>query len=376
MKPNDSIAPNQPAECSQKGDQNHILVEPFGTYPDGRAIYRYTLKNANGLQASVMNLGATLLSMSVPDKLGNFADVVHGFDRSEDYLSERNPYFGATVGRFANRIKDGKFSLNGIEYSLALNNEPNGIPCHLHGGLVGFNKVLWSSEIDETHNSVSFFYTSIDGEESYPGTLKVKVTYTLNDEDELIWEVSATTDAPTILNLVHHSYWNLSGNAETSINDHSLMIHADHFLDVDKGLIPTGELSPVAGTPMDFRKPRIIGERLHVNFEPLHLAGGYDHAWVLKGNTTQIHPAAWLKDPKSGRTLEVFTNQAAMHFYGGNFLSDTLIGKNDATYAKQTALCLETENFPDAPNHPSFPSAVLLPDETYRHITLHKFSFE
>jgi aldose 1-epimerase len=367
------------ASCGKPGatsaSNSKIPVETFGKLPDGREAKLFTLTNKNGLRAKITELGATLVSMEVPDKAGKLADVTHGFDSPDGYLSDANPYFGATVGRFGNRIKDGKFTLDGKEYTLATNNDPGGIPCHLHGGKVGFNKVLWTGEANEASNSVTFTYVSKDGEEGYPGNLTTKVTYTLTDADELKWEASATTDAPTVLNLVHHSYWNLSGDPTTSINDHVLTLDADKYLPTNAGLIPTGELAPVAGTPMDFTQPTAIGDRVNEEFEALKLGGGYDHAWVLTPKDG-LRPAARLKDPKSGRVLEISTDKPAIQFYGGNFLDGTVAGKGGVKYPHRSALCLETENFPDAPNQPSFPSAVLKPGETYTHTMVHKFSAE
>ena len=350
-------------------------VTSFGKLPDGSEAKLYTLTNANGLRARITDFGATLVSLEVPDQEGNLADVTLGFDDAAAYYAPENPYFGASVGRFGNRIKDGKFTLDGKEYTLATNNDPGGIPCHLHGGEVGFNRVLWTGETDETNNAVVFTYVSKDGEEGYPGTLTTKVTYTLTDDNELKWEAEATTDAPTVLNLVHHSYWNLSGDPTTSINDHLLTLNADHFLPTDAGLIPTGEKAPVEGTPMDFTTATAIGDRVEEDFEALKLGGGYDHCWVLKPGEG-MRMAARLKDPKSGRVMEISTDQPAIQFYGGNFLDGTLAGKGGVQYAHRTGLCLETENFPDAPNQPEFPSAVLRPGETYRHVMIHKFSAE
>jgi len=352
-----------------------IPVETFGKLPDGREAKLFTLTNKNGLRAKITDLGATIVSMEVPDKAGKLADVTYGFDSPEGYLSKGNPYFGATVGRFGNRIKDGKFKLDGKEYTLAKNNEPGGIPCHLHGGNVGFNKVLWTGKANEASNSVDLTYVSKDGEEGYPGTLTTKVTYTLTDANELKWEVSATTDAPTVLNIVQHAYWNLSGVPNETINNHILTLDADKYLPTDAGLIPTGKLDPVAGTPMDFTKPTPIGERVGADFEALKLGGGYDHAWILT-KKPGIRHAATLKDPKSGRVLEISTDKPAIQFYGGNFLDGTVAGKGGVKYAHRTACALETENFPDAPNQPSFPTAVLKPGETYKHTMVLKFSAE
>jgi aldose 1-epimerase len=350
-----------------------IKVQSFGKLPDGKEANVYTLTNKNGLRARVTDFGATLVSLEVPDKDGKLGDITLGFDNAASYLAPENPYFGATVGRFGNRIKDGKFELDGKTHTLATNNEPGGVPCHLHGGKTGYNRVLWTANPDEAANAIILTYVSKDGEEGYPGALTVNVSYALTDDNVLIWKATATTDAPTVLNLVHHSYWNLSGDPSTSINDHLLTLDADHYLPTDKGLIPTGELAPVAGTPMDFMKPTPIGERVEAGFEALKLAGGYDHCWVLKAGTG-VRQAARLEDPKSGRVLEISTNQPAIQFYGGNFLDGKVAGRGGVKYAHRTGLCLETEGFPDAPNKKAFPSAVLRPGETYQHVMIHKFS--
>ena len=350
----------------------------FGKLPDGQEVKIFVLTNASGMTVKVTEYGAILVSIEAADRNGKFADLSHGYDTLEGWLTNTS-YFGSTVGRFGNRIADGKFSLDGKTYELATNNDPGGIHCHLHGGLKGYDKVLWKGETFEKKNSsgVIFTYTSKDGDEGYPGNLSMEVTYTLNNNNELIWEAKATTDAPTVLNLVHHSYWNLSGDAETSINDHELTLFADHYLPTNKGLIPTGDKAPVAGTPMDFTKPHLIGERVGDQFEALKFGGGYDHAWVLSGQKEgELTRAAKLRDPKTGRTMEILTNQPAIQFYGGNFLDGTVTGKGEITYEHRTALCLETEGWPDAPNNPKAPSAILRPGETYSHKMVHRFSAE
>jgi aldose 1-epimerase len=341
--------------------------------PDGRKVKIFTLTNKAGLSAKVTEYGAILVSMATPDKSGKIAELTHGYDTLEGWLTNTS-YFGATVGRFGNRIKDGKFSLDGKDYKLATNNDPGGIPCHLHGGLKGFDKVVWSGK-PTADNGIEFTYISKDGEEGYPGNLTVKATYSLGEDNVLHWDATATTDAPTVLNIVQHTYWNLSGDHTTSINDHILMLNADGYLPTDAGLIPTGKIDPVAGTPMDFTKPTSIGERVGADFEALKLGGGYDHAWVLK-KAAGMKLAARVKDPKSGRVMEISTNQPAIQFYGGNFLDGKAIGKSGIAYAYRTAFALETENYPDAPNQPSFPSAVLRPGETYKHAMTFKFSAE
>ena len=311
--------------------------------------------------------------METPDKSGKMADITHGYDTLDGWLTNTS-YFGSTVGRFGNRIKDGKFTLDGKTYTLAKNNDPGGIPCALHGGLKGFDKVLWSGK-PTTTNGVELTYVAKDGEEGYPGNLTVKVTYTLTEANELKWEASATTDAPTVLNLVHHSYWNLSGDPTTSTNDHELTLAASAFLPTNAGLIPTGVIAPVAGTPLDFTLPAEIGSRVEEDFEPLLFGGGYDHCWVLDGGPG-VRLAARVKDAKSGRVLELSTDQPAIQFYGANFLDGTACGKQGVRYGRRSALCLETEGFPDSPNQPAFPTTVLRPGQTYRHVMIHKFSAE
>lgn len=361
------------ASCGKQSDTTAspaIQQETYGKMPDGREVSIFTLTNKNGLKARVSEYGAILVSMETPDKTGKLADITHGYDTLEGWLGNTS-YFGATVGRFGNRIAHGKFTLDGKGYTLATNNDPGGIPCHLHGGTKGFDKVLWSGKPTDS-NGVEFTYVSADGEEGYPGNLTVKVSYTLTDDNELKWEAAATTDAPTIVNIVHHSYWNLSGDPDSSINDHVLQLNAPNYLPTNIGLIPTGRIAPVAGTPMDFTKPVVIGERIAADFEALKYGGGYDHCWVLeKGKDVRL--AAKLKDPRTGRVMEISTDQPAIQFYGGNFLDGSVVGKGGVKYAHRTALCLETENFPDAPNQPDFPSAVLRPGETYRHRMIHRF---
>lgn len=350
----------------------------FGQTPDGADAKIFTLTNANGMEAKITEYGAILVSLTTPDKNGNLADVTHGYDTLEGWLTNTS-YFGATVGRFGNRIADGKFTLDGKEYTLATNNDPGGIPCHLHGGIKGFDKVLWKGESFEGEGArgVNLTYVSPDGEEGYPGTLTTVVTYTLTDKNELVWEARATSDAPTVLNIVHHSYWNLSGDATTSINDHELTLYAEHYLPTDAGLIPTGQVAPVAETPMDFTSAHAIGERVEAAFEALKLGAGYDHAWVLSGEKDgELNKAARLKDPETGRVMTISTNQPAIQFYGGNFLDGTVTGKGGVVYEHRTALCLETENYPDAPNNPEAPSAVLRAGETYYHKMVHAFSAE
>jgi len=347
-----------------------ITEEIYGKMPDGREVKIFTLINKNGLIAKVMEYGAILTSMEVPDASGHLADITLGYDSFAGWL-ENSPYFGATVGRFGNRINAGEFTLDGKLYQLAKNNGPNHLH-HLHGGLEGFDRVLWSGAI-VAKDAVEFRYISRDGEEGYPGNLKVIVTYTLTDADELIWHAEATTDAPTPVNLVHHTYWNLTGDCNIPVTDHELMLAADHYLPTDAGMIPTGEIAPVAGTPLDFTSSMVIGERITQDFEPLNFGGGYDHAWVLhEGQGTRF--AARLADPVSGRVMEVLTNQPAVQFYSGNKLNALAGCKGGIQYIKHSGLCLETEGFLDAPNHSHFPSSILRPGEQYSHLLVHRFT--
>ncbi len=350
-----------------------VTAAPFGNLPDGREVRIFTLTNKNGLCARISEYGAILVAMETPDRDGILADLTHGFDTLAGWLAN-GPYFGASIGRFGNRIKGGKYSLDGKEYVLATNNAPAGIPCHLHGGNIGFDKVLWAGDVKDKC-AVELLYLSKDGEEGYPGNLRAKITYTLTDQDELIWQAEAVSDAATPVNLVHHTYWNLSGDPTTSILDHQLTLAAAHYLPTDPGLIPTGEIAAVAGTPMDFITPHAIGERIEADFEALKLGAGYDHCWVLP-DAGGIRLAARVTDPKSGRVMEILTDQPAIQFYAANFLDGITPGKRGVAYARRSALCLETEGFPDAPNQPAFPSAVLRPGQTYRHTLIHRFVLE
>jgi aldose 1-epimerase len=347
-----------------------IMKQDYGALPDGRTAELYTLTNANGLKATLTNYGAILVSMEVPDRDGKMADVTLGYDSLEGWLSNSS-YFGSTVGRYGNRIANGKFTLDGKTYTLAKNNGEN----HLHGGIKGFNKVLWDGNPVKRPGAtgVEFTYTSPDGEEGYPGNLKVTVTYWLTDHNELRVEFKATTDQPTIVNLCHHSYWNLTGNPNNTILDHELMLAADKFLPVDEGLIPTGELRPVKDTPFDFTKPTKVGARVNADDEQLKRGNGYDHCWVLRNQTGKVALAATLYDPSTGRAMDLSTDQPGIQFYGGNFLDGSVTGKGGIKYKFRTGLCLETEHYPDSPNKPNFPSVVLRPGEIYRHTMVYRF---
>lgn len=344
----------------------------FGRLPDGREVQRYTLKNASGMTVQIINYGAAITSILTPDRSGQFDDVVLGYDSLQGYV-DGTTYFGAIVGRYGNRIAKGHFQLDGKEYQLATNDGDN----HLHGGKTGFNKVLWETKSFDDRApepSLQLQYVSPDGEEGYPGALTLKVTYTLTAGNELRIQYEGATDKPTVLNPTSHSYFNLSGSLHNTILGHLLMIEAEEFTPVDKGLIPTGRLEAVAGTPMDFRTATIIGARINDPYEQLAFGKGYDHNWVLKSPAGSVRKAVDLFEPISGRAMEVFTDQPGVQFYTGNFLDGKSVGKNNVWYQQRTGLCLETQAFPDSPNKPQFPSTTLRPGQVYRQTTLYKFS--
>jgi aldose 1-epimerase len=335
----------------------------FGKLPNGTAVDLYTLTNANGLVAKITNYGTIITELHVPDRHGQLRDVVLGFDNLEQYL-KGHPCFGCTVGRVANRIAKGRFTLDGKTYSLAINNSPN----HLHGGLKGFDKKLWQAEA-QSGAAVKFTYTSPDGEEGYPGTLDVAVTMTLTDANELRLDYRAATDRATPVNLTNHSYFNLAGPGD--VLRHELTIAADRYTPFDSTLIPTGEIKPVKGTPLDFTKPRAIGSR----FSQLHTVPvGYDHNFVLNGGGKGLALAARVYEPESGRVMEVHTTEPGVQLYTANHLDGSLTGKGGIVYRQHAGLCLETEHFPDSVNQPGFPSIILRPDQIYRQATLFKFS--
>ncbi|MGJ8724858.1 MAG: aldose epimerase family protein [Roseibacillus sp.] len=361
-------APND--KDASQGTGCQVTAETFGKLKDGREARLFTLTNQNGIIAKVSEFGALLTNVFVPDREGQVKDLTHGFDDLAGW-EDNDPYFGATVGRFGNRIAKGSFTLEGMKYDLATNNDPAGIPCHLHGGLEGFSHKLWKSKI--IPNGVALTYLSVDGEEGYPGDLSVTVTYTLNESNELTWKAEATTTRATPINIIHHSYWNLSGDPTTPISDHLLTLNADNYLATDEGMIPTGERKPVAGTPMDFRTPTAMGLRVEEDYPSLIQGNGYDHAWVINGEGLRI--AAKATDPVTGRSLELSTNQPAVQFYGANYLDGVTPGKGGVPYQRRSAFCLETETFPDGPNNPQSPNCILHPGETYLHTMVHKFSW-
>jgi aldose 1-epimerase len=365
-------------EKTENSEKNNMKVEisDFGTMEDGTKTNLYTLSNDNGVKVSITNYGGIITSLMAPDNAGNFENVVLGFDslagyRSEVYLQE-GPYFGAIIGRYGNRIAEGKFSLDNTEYTLATNNDPN----HLHGGNVGFDKVVWEAKEIESGNEVGLKlnYVSEDMEEGYPGTLNVEVTYTLNNDNELKIDYKATTDKKTVVNLTNHAYFNLTGNVKRDILKHEVMINADHFTPVDKTLIPTGEILAVEKTPFDFTEPAPVGQNINSNDEQITFGGGFDHNWVLNGEAGEMKLAATVYEPKSSRFMEVSTTEPGIQFYSGNFLNGKLEGNNGVKFEQRYGLCLETQHYPDSPNQPEFPSVELNPGETYDTQTIYKFS--
>jgi len=343
----------------------------FGKLSDGSEIFAYTLKNQNGMTAKIINYGAIVVSLTAPDRNGKFDDIVLGYDNLDSYVKDNN-YFGAIVGRYGNRIGKGKFSLEGKTYQLTINNGEN----HLHGGKTGFSKKVWSAEPieSETDPALKLTYVSKDGEEGYPGTVTITVVYTLTKNNELKIEYTGTTDKTTIFNPTHHSYFNLSGNMNTTILDHELWINADKITPVDNSLITTGEYADVANTPMDFRSPKKVGEDINADFEQLKFGLGYDHNWVINGYNKKVNKIASLYEAGSGRYMEMYSDQPGVQFYSGNFLDGTAAGKNGVKYQHRSALCLEAQCFPDSPNKPQFPSVILKPGEVYKQTTIYKFS--
>ena len=348
---------------------------PFGSTPTGDAVDLITLRSPSGIELDVLTYGGTVTRLLTPDRDGTLADIVLGHEWLESYLAG-TPYFGAIVGRYGNRIAGGRFTLDGTEYTLAVNNGPN----HLHGGLTGFDKVVWESEpySREAESGVVLTYVSPDGDEGYPGTLSAQVTYVLTADGDLRIDYLVTADAPTVVNLTHHGYWNLAGHGAGDILDHELRVNANHFTPVDQTLIPTGELRPVEGTPFDFRQSMAIGARIDADDEQIVFGGGYDHNFVLDGweDGAELRSAAVLHDPLSGRIMEVLTTEPGLQFYSGNFLDGSDLGKGGVVYEHRTGLCLETQHFPDSPNQPDFPNTVLRPGETYRSTTVYRLSAE
>jgi aldose 1-epimerase len=346
-----------------------IEMEAFGSLPDGTPVHLYTLKNAMGMEARVTDYGGIIVSLTAPDRDGKLEDVVLGFDNLDDYLAD-SPYFGAIIGRYGNRIAGARFELDGQEYSLAANDGGN----TLHGGLVGFDKVVWNAEPYESEVGQGIVFTRVspDGEEGFPGNLQVKITYFLSDAGSLSFDYEAISDKATPVNLTQHSYFNLAGGG--SILDHYLTLEADAYTPVGPGLIPTGKIAPVAGTPFDFTQPLRIGERINEAHPQLELGIGYDHNFVVMGDAGDVRLAATVYEPTSGRIMEVHTSEPGVQFYSGNFLDGSLTGKSGQVYGQRTGFCLETQHYPDSPNQPDFPSTVLRPGETFSSQTVYWFS--
>jgi aldose 1-epimerase len=351
---------------------SQVTRAPFGKLADGTPIEVLTMKNVNGVEVRAITYGGIITSLKTPDRTGAAGDIVLGFDSLDGYLGG-HPYFGAIIGRYGNRIAKGRFAIDGVEHKLATNNGPN----HLHGGLKGFDKVVWSPEILPPmagQSSVAFTYTSADGEEGYPGKLLVEVTYTLNDKNELVVDYLASSDKATHVNLTQHSYFNLAGSGD--ILGHELTINADSFTPVDATLIPTGEIATVEGTPFDFRKPAAIGARIDASHPQIKAGPGYDHNWVLNRSGPGLQLAAHVVEPKSGRTLAVSTTEPGMQFYAGNFLDGKTVGKDGQAYGRRGGFCLETQHYPDTPNQPNFPTTLIKAGQEYKSRTVFKFGVQ
>jgi aldose 1-epimerase len=351
-------------QAPKKGTAN-VKREAFGKLPDGTAVELYTLSNGKGMEAAIMTYGAAVVSLTAPDRAGRYGDVVLGMDNLEGYL-KGVPYFGAIVGRYGNRIGHARFTLEGKTYDLSKNDGDN----TLHGGERGFDKHVWQAR--QAGGGVEFTYVSKDGEQGFPGTLTSRVRYTVTPENELRIEYTATTDKPTVVNLTNHAYFNLAGQGEGDILQHQVTIPADRFTPVDKGLIPIGELRPVRGTPFDFTSAMAIGARIAQSDEQLQFGKGYDHNWVLNGSG--MKKAAEVFEPRTGRVMEVLTEEPGLQFYTGNFLDGTIHGKGGKVYGLRSAFCMETQHYPDSPNKPAYPSTELKPGQTYHTVTVYRFS--
>ncbi len=355
--------------CATEKDLSQITPQPFGKTQDGTPVEIYTLRNAAGMTARIITYGGIVQSLDVPNKKGNFGDVVLGYDTLDGYLTN-SPYFGALIGRYGNRIAKGHFTLDGKTYTLAVNNGSNS----LHGGLKGFDKVVWQvvrAEYTAQGPQLELTYTSPDGEEGYPGTLTVTALYTVTQNNELRLDYTATTDQDTIVNLTQHSYFNLAGQGD--ILGHVVYLNADTYTPVDSTLIPTGELRPVDGTPFDFHSPATIGSRVNASDEQIKFGGGIDHNWVINHPMGKLALDAWVSEPTSGRVMEVWSTEPGLQFYSGNFLDGTIKGKGGQVYPYRGAIAMEPQHFPDSPNHPNFPSVVLKPGEVYHNTIIYKF---
>lgn len=357
--------------CCSCSVKDNIKESAFGTLPDGRAVKLYTLRNSKGMEARISSYGGLVISLTAPDRNGKYEDVTLGYDNLEGYLKE-TPYFGALIGRYGNRIAKGHFTLDGKTYTLAINDPPNS----LHGGKVGFDKVLWNARPFQSGigPAVELTYVSKDGEEGYPGNLKVKVVITLTENNSLRFDYTATTDKATVVNLTHHGYFNLAGGGD--VLGYKVQILADKFTPVDQTLIPTGELKPVDGTPFDFRKPTAIGARIGQDDQQLKFGHGYDHNWVINKPFGELGVIARVYEPKTGRVMEVSSTEPGLQFYTGNFLDGKITGKGGRVYNHRNAFCMEPQHYPDSPNQPKFPSVVLRPGQTYKNTIIYSFTAE
>lgn len=351
--------------------KGNISKAGFGAMPDGTAIEIYTLKNAKGMEARICTYGGIVVSLTAPDRNGRFGDIVLGYDNLDGYRTN-SPYFGALIGRYGNRIGGAKFTLDGKTCTLAANNGPN----TLHGGLKGFDKVVWTAKpLDGSSGpALQLTYVSKDGEEGFPGTLSVTAVYTLTDQNELRLDFTATTDKPTVCNLTHHSYFNLRGQGDGDILGHEVYINSDKTTPVDKELITTGEYAPVSGTPFDFLKPTAIGARINDPDPQLQFGPGYDHNWVINKPMGELGLQARVSEPTSGRVMEVWSDEPGLQFYAGNFLDGTITGKGGKVYQRRTGFCMEPQHYPDSPNKPMFPTTELKPGATYKNVIIYKFS--
>lgn len=352
--------------------QPAISKAPFGKTKDGESVDLYTLRNRNGMETKITNYGGIVVSLTAPDASKKFADVVLGYNDLDSYMNPPFPYFGAIIGRYGNRIAKGRFTLNGHEYKLAVNNGEN----HLHGGLKGFDRVVWTAQ--ETKSAagpaLSLTYVSKDGEEGYPGNLRVTVVYTLTNNNELKIDYTASTDNDTVINLTHHSYFNLAGEGNGDILNHLVMLKASQFVPTDAGSIPTGELKNVAGTPFDFRSGGdSIGKRINQDDQQLKFGNGYDHTWVIDGKAGELRMAAAVYEPTTGRGMQVWTTEPGVQFYTGNFLDGSRPGKSGKPYPRRSGFCLETQHYPDSPNRPNFPTTTLRKGATYHSTTIYRF---
>ncbi len=355
----------------QTASKPNVVKGDFGKIADGGSVEIYTLTNGKGAEAKIITYGGTVVSLTMPDREGVYGDVVLGYDSIADY-EKHTAFYGALIGRYGNRIAKARFSLDGKEFSLAANNGVNS----LHGGPMGFHRVIWTARpfTEKNGASLELAYRSRDGEEGFPGSLDVKVVYSLTDKNELRVVYSATTDKETVVNLTHHSYFNLAGAGNPTILDHELTLYADRFTPTDAGSIPTGELAPVKGTPFDFLKATRIGARIEQADEQLKFGRGYDHNWVLNKKGNELSLAATLYDPSSGRVMDVLTTEPGLQFYSGNFMDGAIKGKSGQNYPFRSGLCLEAQHFPDSPNQPKFPSTILKPGNKYSQTTIYKFS--